>query len=488
MITYLEVGEFDMKLGDKYMRKFLKPYLGEEITVRGIVGKIENDNNEKNRVLLTNIINREDNKFLTDHLWYKKSKFNLLESLQVGDMIEIKGKVAVYLRALNNKHIVNKFDYHIDFESNNLIKIIHKKAELCTYACKSKVMVDYYFTIADLKNIYYTLENKDYLYIKFVRDIVKARLLNNPNYESILIINSKGTIYTKNRKYEEPINLKANEMILCKIGKELLGVGKIYNDYATILEKQGKDNSFDAINRWHDLPNNDKNKMKIVSDNIDYISKEYIYSVEKLKRYIDIEIQNNCNKDYKITWNHIASIKDSILIQTSLVRNRVHKNYCFKKNDLEVIYRNLIKKRFSIMMKIFYIIKEYLNKGIDYDSILVINNKGQIYFIEVDRWNVDRSDYLETYEMEICRFGKKTVRKSNIYDDYAEVLKKEYGNIDNLDIWSLWYNLNNENIIKKNIVENNFQMRKKGYITNYNVLIKGIAKEIEMKEKFIHEV
>jgi len=98
---------------------------------------------------------------------------------------------------------------------------------------------------------------------------------------------------------------------------------------------------------------------------------------------------------------------------------------------------------------------------------------------------VDRSYYLETYEIEICRFGKKTVRKSNIYDDYAEALKKEYGNIDDLDIWSLWYNLDNENIIKKNIVENNFQMRKKGYITNYNVLIKGIAKEIKIKEKYI---
>lgn len=484
------------------MRKSLKPYLGEEITVSAIVGKIENDNNEKNRVLLTKIINVENNKFLTDHLWYEKSKFNLLESLQVGDMIEIKGKVAVYLKALNNRHIANKFDYHIDFEPNNLRKIsdqknepnnlrkishqkYEKRAELCTHACKSKVIVDYYFTISDLKNIYYTLENKDYLYIKFVRDIVKARLLNNPNYESILIINSKGTIYTKNKKYDEPINLKANEMILCRLGKKILRIGRIYNDYATILEKQGKDNSFDAINRWHNLPNNDKNKIKIVSDNVDYISQEYIYSVEKLKRYIDIEIQNNCNEDYKITWNHIESIEDSILIQTSLVKNRVHKNYCFKKNDLEVIYRNLIKKRFSIMMKIFYTIKEYLNKDLDYDNILVINNKGQIYFIEVDRWNVDRSEYLETSEVEICRFGKKTIRKSNIYDDYSKVLKKEYGNIDDLDIWSLWYNLNNENIVKKNMVEKNFQMRKKGYITHYNVLIKGIAKEMEIKEKYI---
>ncbi|MDC9471198.1 hypothetical protein PSM39_18605, partial [Clostridioides difficile] len=149
---------------------------------------------------------------------------------------------------------------------------------------------------------------------------------------------------------------------------KLSRVGKIYNDYALILEKQGKDNSFDEINRWHDLPNNDKNKMKIVSDNMDYISREYIYSVEKLKRYIYIEIQNNCNKDYKITWNHIESIENFILIKTSLVKNRVHKNYYFKKNDLEVIYRSLIKKRFSIMMKIFYIIKEYLNNNIDYDS------------------------------------------------------------------------------------------------------------------------
>ncbi|UEL49140.1 hypothetical protein [Terrisporobacter hibernicus] len=469
------------------MRKSLKPYLGQEITVRAIVSKIENNSNEKNRVLLTNITNREDNRFLTDHLWYQKSKFNLVDSLQVGDMIEIKGKVAVYLRALNNKHIANKFDYHIDFEPNNLRKIIHqkyeKRAELCTNTCKSKVIVNYYFTISDLKNIYYTLENKDYLYIKFIKDIVRARLLNNPDYESILIINNKGTIYTKNKKYEEPINLKANEMVLCKFGKKLSRVGKIYNDYALILEKQGKDNSFDEINRWHDLPNNDKNKMKIVSDNMDYISREYIYSVEKLKRYIYIEIQNNCNKDYKITWNHIESIENFILIKTSLVKNRVHKNYYFKKNDLEVIYRSLIKKRFSIMMKIFYIIKEYLNNNIDYDSILVINNKGQIYFIEVDRWNVNRSNYLETCEIEICRFGKNTIRKSNIYEDYSKVLKKEWGNIDDLDIWDQWYNLDNENSIKKNIVENNFQIRKKVYIIYYNVLVKAIEKEIEEKYK-----
>ncbi len=469
------------------MRKSLKPYLGQEITVRAIVSKIENNSNEKNRVLLTNITNREDNRFLTDHLWYQKSKFNLVDSLQVGDMIEIKGKVAVYLRALNNKHIANKFDYHIDFEPNNLKKIIHqkyeKRAELCTNTCKSKVIVNYYFTISDLKNIYYTLENKDYLYIKFIKDIVRARLLNNPDYESILIINNKGTIYTKNKKYEEPINLKANEMVLCKFGKKLSRVGKIYNDYALILEKQGKDNSFDEINRWHDLPNNDKNKMKIVSDNMDYISREYIYSVEKLKRYIYIEIQNNCNKNYKITWNHIESIENFILIQTSLVKNRVHKNYYFKKNDLEVIYRSLIKKRFSIMMKIFYIIKEYLNNNIDYDSILVINNKGQIYFIEVDRWNVDRSNYLETCEIEICRFGKNTIRKSNIYEDYSKVLKKEWGNIGDLDIWDQWYNLDNENSIKKNIVENNFQIRKKVYIIYYNVLVKAIEKEIEEKYK-----
>ena len=410
-----------------------------------------------------------------------------MDSLQVGDMIEIKGKVAVYLRALNNKHIANKFDYHIDFEPNNLRKIIHqkyeKRAELCTNTCKSKVIVNYYFTISDLKNIYYTLENKDYLYIKFIKDIVRARLLNNPDYESILIINNKGTIYTKNKKYEEPINLKANEMVLCKFGKKLSRVGKIYNDYALILEKQGKDNSFDEINRWHDLPNNDKNKMKIVSDNMDYISREYIYSVEKLKRYIYIEIQNNCNKNYKITWNHIESIENFILIQTSLVKNRVHKNYYFKKNDLEVIYRSLIKKRFSIMMKIFYIIKEYLNNNIDYDSILVINNKGQIYFIEVDRWNVNRSNYLETCEIEICRFGKNTIRKSNIYEDYSKVLKKEWGNIGDLDIWDQWYNLDNENSIKKNIVENNFQIRKKVYIIYYNVLVKAIEKEIEEKYK-----
>jgi len=47
------------------MRKSLKPYLGQEITIRAIVGKIE-----KNRVLLTNITNREYNRFLANHLWY----------------------------------------------------------------------------------------------------------------------------------------------------------------------------------------------------------------------------------------------------------------------------------------------------------------------------------------------------------------------------------------------------------------------------------
>ncbi|KHS55653.1 hypothetical protein QX51_18125 [Terrisporobacter othiniensis] len=62
------------------------------------------------------------------------------------------------------------------------------------------------------------------------------------------------------------------------------------------------------------------------------------------------------------------------------------------------------------------------------------------------------------------------IRISNIYNDYVEVLKKEYDNLDNLDIWNLWYSLDNKNIIKKEIMEKNFQIRKEGYITHYRVL------------------
>ncbi|MCC3669341.1 hypothetical protein [Terrisporobacter mayombei] len=49
-------------------------------------------------------------------------------------------------------------------------------------------------------------------------------------------------------------------------------------------------------------------------------------------------------------------------------------------------------------------------------------------------------------------------------------MKKEYDNLDNLDIWNLWYSLDNKNIIKKEIMEKNFQIRKEGYITHYRVL------------------
>lgn len=64
----------------------------------------------------------------------------------------------------------------------------------------------------------------------------------------------------------------------------------------------------------------------------------------------------------------------------------------------------------------------------------------------------------------------KVIKKSNIYHDYAKILKKEYDNLDNLDIWNLWYSLDNQNIVKKEIMEKNFQIRKEGYITHYRVL------------------
>ena len=136
------------------------------------------------------------------------------------------------------------------------------------------------------------------------------------------------------------------------------------------------------------------------------------------------------------------------------------------------------------MMKIFYIVKEYLNNNIEYDSVLVANNQGKIYFIKVDRDNIDIDNYLEPSEIEICRFGKKVIKKSNIYHDYVEILKKEYDNLDNLDIWKLWYSLDNKNIIKKEIMEKNFQTRKVGYITHYRALLKGIAKEIEKQKMY----
>lgn len=63
------------------------------------------------------------------------------------------------------------------------------------------------------------------------------------------------------------------------------------------------------------------------------------------------------------------------------------------------------------MMKIFYMVKEYLNNNIEYDHILVVNNQGKIYFIKVDRDNIERNDYLEPSEIEICRCEKKVIKK-----------------------------------------------------------------------------
>ncbi|WP_195336295.1 hypothetical protein [Paraclostridium bifermentans] len=483
------------------MRKSLEPYLGNEIIIIATVSKIEEDNNKKNskkiesqnRVLLTKIINKENNEFLSDHLWYPKSKFNSLESLSVGDLLEIKGKVAVYLRALYNRHVSNKFNYYIDFNVDNVKKVgaqkeDEKKIELYTDICNSRVRVGYYFTISNLKKIYSTLENKDYLYIKFLRGIIRSRLLNNPNYESMLIMDSKGSIHTKNKKYKENIDLKANEIILCRIGEKIYRMGKVYSDYADILEKKGIYEHFDIIDRWHDLSNRDKDKLKVVSSNLEYISQPYIDSIERLKRSIELEIEyNSINnlKGKKISKDKLDKaqyVKDSIIIKTSLVRNRAHQNYYFKECDLDIIYKSLVRKRFNIMMKIFNIVKEYLNNNIEYDNVLVVNNQGKIYFIKVDRDNIDINNYLELSEIEICRFGKKVIKKSNIYHDYVDILKKEYDNLDDLDIWSLWYSLDSKNIIKEEIMEKNFQIRKEGYINHYTVLLKGIAKEIEKQK------
>lgn len=483
------------------MREALEPYLGKEITIISTVKEIENSNSKhkfknEEKVLLSKVINKENNEFLTDHLWYPKSNFKLIEPLSIGDIIEIKGKVSIYIKALYNKHVSKKFNYTIDFKIDDVMKIgtqkqEEKKIEFYTDICKSRVRSGYHFTISNLRKIHSTLENKDYLYIKFLRDIIRSRLLNDPNYESILIIDSKGSIYTKNKKYKDSISLKANEIILCKIGKKIYGMGKVYKDYANILEKKGIYEYFDIIDRWHDLSNTDKDKLKIVSSNLEYISQPYIDSIEKLKRLIELEIEYNSSNDFKgnkiskAKLNKVKCAKDSIVIKRPLIRNRVHKNYNFKDDDLDIIYKSLVRKRFSIMMKIFYIVKEYLNNNIEYDSVLVVNNQGKIYFIKVDRDNKDNIDinnYLEPSEIEICRFGKKVIKKSNIYHDYVEVLKKEYDNLDNLDIWSLWYSLDNQNIIKKEIMEKNFQIRKEGYITHYRVLLKEIAKEIEKQK------
>lgn len=487
------------KVDNEYMRNALQPYLGKEITIISTVKGIENSKNKFNndeKVLLSNIINKENNEFLTDHLWYDKSDFKLIEELSIGDILEIKGKVTIYIKALYNKHVSKKFNYCIDFNIDDVKKIgtkkqEEKKIELYTDICKSRVRNGYYFTLSNLRKIHSTLESKNYLYIKFLKDIIKSRLLNDPNYESILIIDSKGSIYTRNKKYKEKINLKANEIILCRIGKKIYGMGKIYKDYADILEKKGVDEYFDIVDRWHNLSNRDKDKLKTVSSNLEYISQPYIDSIEKLKTLIELEIEYNSSEDnlkgnkiLKAKLDKVNYPKDSIVIKTSLVRNRVHKNYNFKESDLQIIYNSLLKKRFSIMMKIFYIVKEYLNNDIEYDRVLVANNQGKIYFIKVDRGNIDINNYLETSEIEICRFGKNVINKSNIYHDYAEILKKDYDNIDNLDIWSLWYSLDNKDIIKKEIMEKNFQKRKLGYISHYRVLLKGIAKEIEKQKMY----
>lgn len=267
-------------------------------------------------------------------------------------------------------------------------------------------------------------------------------------------------------------------------------MGKVYRDYADLLEKKGIYEYFDIIDRWHDLSNRDKDKLEVVSSNLEYISQPYIDSIEILKRSIELEIEYNSGDELKekkipkYKLDKAQYIKESIIIKTSLLRNRIHKNYYFKEHDLEVIYKSLVRKRFNIMMKILYIVKEYLKNNIEYDHVLVVNNQGKIYFIKVDRDNIDRNDYLEPSEIEICRFGKKVIKKSNIYHNYVGILKKEYDNLDNLDIWSLWYSLDIKNSVKEEIIEENFQMRKKGYINHYNVLLKGIAKEIEIQKMY----
>ncbi|CEO24155.1 hypothetical protein [Paraclostridium sordellii] len=482
------------------MRNALEPYLGKEVTVVSIVKEIEENNNKnkfknKERVLLSKVINKENNEFLADHLWYPKSKFNSIEELSIGDTLEIKGKVSVYLKALYNKHVSKKFNYCIDFNVDNVKRVgiqkyNEKRIALYTDICKSRVRSGYYFTISNLSKIHSTLENKDYIYTKFLRDIIKSRLLNNLNYESMLIIDSKGSIYTKNKKYKEKIDLKANEIILCRIGEKIYGMGKVYKCYTDILEKEGMYEHIDVIDRWHELSNKDKDKLKVVSSNLEYISQPYIDSIERLKRAIEIEIEYNSSddvKDKKISKNKLSKaqyVKDSIIIKTSLVRNRAHKNYNFKESELDVIYKSLVRKKFSIMMKIFNIVKLYLNNNIGYDHVLVINNYGKIYFIKVDRDNIDKNNYLEESEIEICRFGKKVIKKSNIYHDYIEILKREYDNIEDLDIWDLWYSLDSKNTIKENIVKKNFQHRKNGYINHYLVLVTGIEKEIEKQKMY----
>lgn len=480
------------------MRDALEPYLGKEITIISRVKEIEESNNKnkfknEGRVLLSKITNKDNNEFLADHLWYPKSKFNLLEKVSIGDTLEIKGKVSIYIKALHNKHVSKKFNYCIDFNVDNVKRVgiqkqNEKKIELYTDICKSRVRSGYYFTVSNLRKIHSTLENKDYLYTKFLRGIIKSRLLNNPNYESMLIMDGKGSIYTKNKKYKEKIDLKANEIILCRIGEKIYGIGKVYKDYADILEKKGIYEYFDIIDRWHELSNHDKNKLKVVSSNLEYISQPYIDSIEHLKRAIEHEIEYNSSNDLqgkKILKEKLSKVqyfKDSILIKTSLVRNRVHKNYNFKEPELDVIYKSLVRKKFSIMMKIFNIVKLYLNNNIGYDHVLVINNYGKIYFIKVDRDNIDVNNYLEESEIEICRFGKKVIKKSNIYHDYIEILKRDYDNLEDLDIWDLWYSLDSKNTIKEDIVEKNFQHRKDGYINHYLVLVTGIEKEIEKQK------
>lgn len=482
------------------MRNALEPYLGKEITIISRVKKIEESNDKhkfKNseRVLLSKITNKENNEFLADHLWCSKSNFNLVEQLSIGDTLEIKGKVSIYLKALHNKHVSKKFNYCIDFNIDNVkrvgsLKKEENRMEFYTDICKSRVRSGYYFTVSNLRKIHSTLESKDYLYTKFLKDIIKSRLLNNPNYESMLIMDGKGSIYTKNKKYKEKIDLKANEIILCRIGEKTYGMGKVYKDYADILEKKGIYEYFDVIDRWHELSKHDKDKLKIVSFNLGYISQPYIDSIEHLKRVIELEIEYNSSNDLqgkKILKEKLIKaryIKDSIVIKTSLVMNRVHKNYNFKESELEVIYKSLVRKKFSIIMKIFNIVKLYLNNKIDYDNVLAINSYGKIYFIKVDRDNIDINNYLEESEIEICRFGKKVIKKSNIYHDYVEILKREYDNLEDLDIWDLWYSLDSKNIIKEDIVEKNFQHRKEGYINHYLVLVKGIEREIEKQKMY----
>ncbi|MDR0880200.1 MAG: hypothetical protein LBN09_05775 [Clostridioides sp.] len=335
-------------------------------------------------------------------MWYDRVDFSGIEPLEAGDRVEIKGRVVSYIKGLRKDYVKDKFNYKLSFVQDNVKKIGNKiedqkKIEFYTDLCKANSSKNHDLTLFDLKKMYSALERKDYVH-KHLRESIRARILNNDNHEIAFTLNSRGRVSTKRKK---GLYIKDNEIVLCKIGKEIKGIGLLYKDYVEYQEERGVYEGFDELDKWTDTA---------------------------------------CK------WKKLSA-----------------------KN----------KKEFGTRMKICEVVKKYLKNEIEYDHILVVNYEGKIYFITVDNGDMDKNTYLEPSEIELCRFGRGVKNKTNIYNDYSDLLREKYGILYDIDIWNLWNRVDNGNISKLEIIEKNFQKRKDGYLNFYAMVLKGIEKEME---------